>query len=58
MSKIKLSKKVISEIDALVKKNLDSEEINIETFTGNKSFSAYTMELTKKYIEINADYRS
>ena len=33
-------------------------EINIETFTGNKNFTAYTMDLTKKYIEINADYRS
>ena len=33
-------------------------EINIETFTGKKNFSAYTMDLTKKYIEINADYRS
>ena len=25
---------------------------------GNKDFTAYTMDLTKKYIEINADYRS
>jgi glutamate N-acetyltransferase/amino-acid N-acetyltransferase len=25
---------------------------------GSKSFTAYTMDLTKKYIEINADYRS
>ena len=33
-------------------------EINIETFTGKKSFTAYTIDLTKKYIEINADYRS
>jgi len=33
-------------------------EINIETFTGKKNFTAYTMDLTKKYIEINADYRS
>ena len=33
-------------------------EINVETFTGNKNFTAYTMDLTKKYIEINADYRS
>ena len=24
----------------------------------NKNFTAYTMDLTKKYIEINADYRS
>ncbi len=33
-------------------------EISIETFTGKKKFTAYTMDLTKKYIEINADYRS
>ncbi len=33
-------------------------EISIDTFTGNKSFTAYTMDFTKKYIEINADYRS
>ena len=33
-------------------------DINIETFTGNKNFTVYTMDLTKKYIEINADYRS
>jgi glutamate N-acetyltransferase/amino-acid N-acetyltransferase len=32
--------------------------INIETFTGKKNFTAYTMDFTKKYIEINADYRS
>jgi len=25
---------------------------------GNKDFTAYTMDLTKKYIEINSDYRS
>ena len=25
---------------------------------GNKNFKAYTMDLTKKYIDINADYRS
>ena len=33
-------------------------EIRIETFTGKKSFTAYTMDFTKKYVEINADYRS
>ena len=25
---------------------------------GKKEFSAYTMDLTKKYIEINSDYRT
>ncbi len=33
-------------------------EINVKIGTGSKSFTAYTMDLTKKYIEINADYRS
>ena len=41
---------------------LDSDDENIdldiEIFTGKKSFTIYTMYLTKKYIEINADYRS
>ena len=46
--------------EKLTAKYMKSEniKINIETFTGNKSFTAYTMDLTKKYIEINADYRS
>ena len=33
-------------------------EITAEIGMGNKSFTAYTMDLTKKYIEINADYRT
>ncbi len=33
-------------------------EINVSVGSGKKSFTAYTMDLTKKYIEINADYRS
>ena len=33
-------------------------DINVEIFTGKKNFTAYTMDFTKKYIEINADYRS
>ncbi len=32
--------------------------ISIDISSGSKSFTAYTMDLTKKYIEINADYRS
>ena len=38
-------------------KNSDIEII-VKIGTGNKNFTAYTMDLTKKYIEINADYRS
>jgi glutamate N-acetyltransferase/amino-acid N-acetyltransferase len=33
-------------------------DIDIEIFTGKKSFTVYTMDFTKKYIDINADYRS
>ncbi len=36
----------------------DNIEININLSNGSKNFTAYTMDLTKKYIEINADYRS
>jgi glutamate N-acetyltransferase/amino-acid N-acetyltransferase len=33
-------------------------EINVNVASGNKNFTAYTMDLTKRYIEINADYRT
>ncbi len=33
-------------------------EIDIDIAGGLKNFTAYTMDLTKKYISINADYRS
>jgi len=33
-------------------------DLNIDLKMGKKFFTAYTMDLTKKYIEINADYRS
>ena len=33
-------------------------EITIDLSIGNKNFTAYTMDLSKKYIEINSDYRS
>jgi glutamate N-acetyltransferase/amino-acid N-acetyltransferase len=33
-------------------------EITVDINLGKKDFTAYTMDLTKKYIEINADYRS
>ncbi len=36
----------------------DNIEIVVNISNGSKSFTAYTMDLTKKYIEINADYRS
>ena len=33
-------------------------DISVDILDGTKKFTAYTMDLTKKYIEINADYRS
>ena len=33
-------------------------EINVEIATGKKNFTVYTMDFTKKYIQINSDYRS
>ena len=33
-------------------------EINVDIGVGNKKFTVYTMDLTKKYIEINGDYRT
>jgi len=33
-------------------------ELYVDIGTGKKSFEVYTMDLTKKYIEINADYRT
>ena len=41
--------------DYMKKQSID---ISINLNTGSKNFTAYTMDLTKKYIEINADYRS
>ena len=38
-------------------KNMDID-IEVEINTGNKDFTSYTMDLTKKYIEINTDYRT
>ena len=33
-------------------------DISVNFSKGSKNFTVYTMDLTKKYIEINADYRS
>ena len=33
-------------------------DITVELNMGKKNFTAYTMDLTKRYIEINTDYRS
>jgi glutamate N-acetyltransferase/amino-acid N-acetyltransferase len=36
----------------------DYIDLDVEIYTGKKSFTVYTMDFTKKYIEINGDYRS
>ena len=36
----------------------DKIDIQVDLSVGNKTFTAYTMDLTKKYIDINSDYRS
>ena len=36
----------------------ESLKVVIDLGMGNKKFTVYTMDLTKKYIEINSDYRS
>ncbi len=36
----------------------DSLRIIVEINLGKKNFTCYTMDLTKKYLEINSDYRS
>jgi len=47
-----------SEKEALDYMKNDNIEINVDIMSGSKNFTAYTMDFTKKYIEINADYRS
>ena len=47
-----------NENEALDYMKNDSIDISIDILSGSKNFKVYTMDLTKKYIEINADYRS
>ena len=46
--------------ESIVKEYMKNYAIDIEVdiSAGRKAFTVYTMDLTKKYIEINADYRS
>ena len=46
--------------EAVVAEYLQGEKIDlvVDLNIGSKDFTAYTMDLTKKYIEINSDYRS
>ena len=66
---IKLGKIKIVEKGQLLKSYLEDDafvymkeekkiDIIVDLNIGKKNFTAYTMDLTKKYIEINSDYRS
>ena len=46
------------ESDVAIYMKSQSIDISINLNMGLNNFTAYTMDLTKKYIEINADYRS
>ena len=51
-----LDPKAIVQLNEYMKnENID---ITIDLGSGSKKFTAYTMDLTKKYIEINSDYRT
>jgi len=58
IEKGQLSKKYIEDDVAVYMRESKKIDIVVELNLGKKSFKAYTMDLTKKYIEINADYRS
>ena len=47
-----------SEVEVAEYMKNDNIEINVNISSGTKNFVTYTMDFTKKYIEINADYRS
>ena len=47
-----------NEIEAANYMKSSSIEIIVSIGKGKKNFTVYTMDLTKKYIEINADYRT
>ena len=58
IEKGQLSKSYIEEDAAVYMKEEEKIDIHVELNMGKKNFTAYTMDLTKEYIEINADYRS
>ena len=47
-----------NEVEAFQYMKSSNIDIIVNVSGGNKNFTAYTMDLTKKYIAINADYRS
>ena len=58
IEKGQLSKTYIESDAAVYMREEKKIDIDVELNLGKKNFTAYTMDLTKKYIDINADYRS
>ena len=58
IEKGQLSKTYIEDDAAVYMRETKKIDIHVELNLGTKNFTAYTMDLTKKYIEINTDYRS
>ena len=58
IEKGQLLKTYIEEDVEVYMKETKKIDIVVELNLGKKNFTAYTMDLTKKYIEINTDYRS
>ena len=58
IEKGQLSKSYIEDDAEVYMKEEKKVDIIVDLNIGKKNFTAYTMDLTKKYVEINADYRS
>ena len=58
IEKGQLSKTYIEDDAAVYMREQKYIDITVDLNLGKKNFIAYTMDLTKKYIEINTDYRS
>jgi glutamate N-acetyltransferase / amino-acid N-acetyltransferase len=58
IEKGQLSKTYIEDDAEVYMRESKKIDIDIDLNLGKKSFTAYTMDLTNKYIEINTDYRS
>ncbi|WP_415300299.1 bifunctional glutamate N-acetyltransferase/amino-acid acetyltransferase ArgJ [Candidatus Pelagibacter sp. Uisw_134_02] len=58
IEKGQLSKLYIEDDAIVYMKESKKIDITVELNIGKKNFRAYTMDLTKKYIEINTDYRT
>ena len=58
IEKGQLSKSYIEDDASVYLREEKKIDIIVDLNIGKKNFTAYTMDLTKKYIEINSDYRS